>query len=127
MRKRLTGAETRLERAVQRECNRHAGDYDEGVSGFLDDLFYGGCASGMVGSLVYYNDTIPFYKRHQEEIDALLGAMLDDCGCSPAQLFGDNWDDSDPLAHRTHNHNLLAWFGFEETARRLADRNGYEG
>jgi len=41
-------------------------------------------------------------------------------------LFGDKWDKSDPFADDTNNQNLLAWFGFEETARRLADKNGIE-
>lgn len=60
--KRLSGAETDLEKAVQRICNDYAEDYYDGVVGFLKDLQYG-CASGIVAELVYYSDTVKFYKN----------------------------------------------------------------
>ena len=41
-------------------------------------------------------------------------------------LFGDKWETDDPMALATFNQNLLAWFGFEETARRMADALGWE-
>ena len=40
----------------------------------------------------------------------------------PMNIFGKKWDDEDPLAYYDYNQNLLAWFGFEETLRKL----GYE-
>ncbi len=36
------------------------------------------------------------------------------------ELFGKKWDAEDPLATDDFNQNLLAWFGFEETLRNLA-------
>lgn len=123
--KRIKGAETKLEKAVQAEINKHASDYESGAEGFLKDLMYGGCQSGIVGSLVYYSDTIKFFTKHKDEINELLRDMLSDCGCPVQQLLKD-WDTDDPLAMDMPNQNLLAWFGFEETARRLADRNGIE-
>ena len=126
--KKITGAKTKLEKAVQAEINRHAQDYaDTGAKGFLKDLIQGGCRSGMVGSLVYYKDTIPFYKKHKAEITAMLKETLSDTGIkSPAELFGDKWDTEDIFAEETTNQNLLAWFGFEETARKIASDNGIE-
>ena len=118
--------ETKLERYVARWINKQAKDYDNGAEGVLKDLFYGGCQSGMVGELIYYADTVPFYKRHMSEIDALLKDTMKDTGLQPAELFGDRWDSDDPLARDTYNQTLLAWFGFEETARKLADRAGLE-
>lgn len=127
MKKTIKGAKTKLEKAVQPELNSHAQDYDNGAKGFLDDLFQGGCQSGIVGSLIYYKDTIPFYKKHKKEITAMLKENLSETGLkSPAELFGDKWDTEDIFAEETQNQNLLAWFGFEETARHLADRNGIE-
>ncbi len=39
-------------------------------------------------------------------------------GCfSLSEIFGKDFDDEDPLITDTHNQNLLAWFGFEETLR----------
>jgi len=126
--KKLTGAKTALEKAVQKSINELAEDYpDTGAAGVIEDLMQGGCASGMVPELVYYRDTDIFYKRHIEEINALLANTLADTGCScPADLFGDKWCQRDPLARLVTNVNLLAWFGYEETARALADRNGIE-
>ena len=126
--KKLTGAKTALEKAVQKSINELAEDYpDTGVAGVIEDLMQGGCASGMVPELVYYRDTDIFYKRHIEEINALLANTLADTGCScPADLFGDKWCQRDPLARLVTNVNLLAWFGYEETAQALANRNGIE-
>lgn len=117
---------TRLEKAVAKWINEQAADYDESVEGPLKDLAQGGCQSGLVSHLIYYTDTVEFYKKHAKEIDAMLARTCDDTGCTPSKLFGDKWDSDDPMARDTHNQNLLAWFGFEETARSIADTNGIE-
>jgi len=44
---------------------------------------------------------------------------------SPANVFGNKWDNEDPFAENTNNKNLLAWFGYEETARDLENQLGY--
>lgn len=124
--RKITGAKTRLERNVQKWVNEQAAEYDSGAEGVLKDLFYGGCASGMVGHLIYYADTLKFFATHRREISALLSELVANTGDSPEKLFGDKWDKLDPLAQETQNRNLLAWFGFEETARHLADRNEIE-
>ena len=80
-----------------------------------------GCQTGVVGHLIYYSDTVKYYDDHKDEINELLYNLLWGCGFkSPSELFGDKWDDEDPLALDTYNKNLLAWFGFEETMRNLA-------
>ena len=125
--KKIKGAGTRLEKAVQKEINSNASDYNDGAVEYLEDLMQGGCQSGMVSGLIYYNDTVKFYKAHKAEIKSMLVDMLAETGYTdPIGLFGDKWDKTDPFADDTNNQNLLAWFGFEETARRLADRNGIE-
>ena len=130
--KRLTvKAETRLEGAARAWINRQAADYNSGVEGVLKDLFYGGCSSGMVSELIYTRDCVKFYQKHRRDISELLKQALDDTGCGgPGELFTNpncmEWDKSDPLAQEDGNRNLLAWFGFEEAARRLAERQGIE-
>lgn len=124
--KKITGAKTRLERHVQNWINEHSTGYESGVEGVLKDLFEGGCQSGMVGHLIYYIDTVKFFQTHRREISALLSELIADTGEPPEKLFGDKWDKSDPFAQETLNRNLLAWFGFEETARHLAGRNEIE-
>ena len=118
--------ETRLEKVARCWLNRQGQNYDDGPRGALKDLAYGGCASGMVGNLCYYADTLKFYRRHSKDINDLLVVMVDDTGMSVPELFGDKWDDKDPLAMDRFNRNLLAWFGFEEAARCVASRAGLE-
>jgi hypothetical protein len=115
--------ETALQRHVARWLNSEGRERDDGATGAYRDLMHGGCSSGVVGHLIYYRDTVKFYKRHQREIDILLRDTLDDCGGPVADLFKRaGWDDSDPLAREAGNQNILAWFGFEESARFVYER-----
>jgi len=91
------------------------------IETYINDLMYGGCQSGIEGSLIYYSDTIEFYKKYQREIKDLLKETLDQTGFnSPKEVFGDKWEEDDIFAEDTNNQNLLAWFGFEETIRQIA-------
>ena len=93
----------------------------EDIEAYINDLLYGGCQSGIEGSLIYYSDTIAFYKKYQTEIKELLKELLEETGFkSPEELFGKKWDSDDIFAEDTNNQNLLAWFGFEETVRKIA-------
>lgn len=94
-------------------------DYDDKTYIFRDVL-YAGCQSGIVGELIYYRDTVAFYKRYREQINNLLSETMSGTGLySLTELFGDKWDAEDPLATEIYNQNLLAWFGFEETLRNI--------
>ena len=92
----------------------------------IENILNCGCESGIVGELIYYHDTLKFYKKFQHEIIDLLNNLLRDCDCSISKLFGDKWDKEDPLACEEVNQNLLAWFGFEETLRNIANEFGIE-
>lgn len=123
-----TTGETRLEKTCRLWLNARGRDYGNGWQGAYSDLEQGGCQSGMVSELIYYKDTISFYKKHAGEIGDLLKRAIEDGGaCSPADIFGDKWDKADPLAFDPLNQNLLAWFAFEETCSRLASANGGQG
>lgn len=95
------------------------GDYDDKSSIFKDVLYYG-CQSGTIGFLIYYSDTVAFYKRYKNEINELLYEALYSTGLSIQELFGDRFEKEDPLCNDHYNQNLLAWFGFEEALRDLA-------
>ena len=89
-------------------------------SGIFTDVLYHGCQSGIVGELIYYTDTVRFYKQYHSEINELLYDTMNGTGLyAPSDLFGEKWDKEDPLAQECHNQNLLAWFGFEETLRNI--------
>jgi hypothetical protein len=114
-----------LQKHVEKWLKEAGKNYEAGEEGAWKDLEYGGCQSGMVSQLIYYKDTLSFYKKYQEEINELLVDALDNTGSSVNELFGDKWDKTDPLARDTNNRNLLAWFGFEETAYRIAGSKGW--
>lgn len=118
---------TTLERHVAKWLRSQAKGYpDTGMQGAVNDLLHGGCASGIVGHLIYTIDCVRFYRRHRAEISALLTQTLDDHGCHlPGALFRE-WDQSDPLAHDSANQTTLAHFAFEETARALCAQAGLE-
>jgi len=95
------------------------GNYEDKKNIFTDVLHYG-CQSGTVGFLIYFHDTIAFYKKYQDEINELLSDAMSDSGLYDlSELFGDKWDKEDPLIRDCSNQNLLAWFGFEETLRNI--------
>ena len=94
-------------------------DYDDKKHIFTDVLHYG-CQSGAVGFLIWYSDTVRFYKQYKDEIDELLYDLMNGTGIySLPELFGDKWDKEDPLGNNDFNMNLLAWFGFEEAMRNI--------
>ena len=80
---------------------------DQEVKDFFQNLIWHGCVSGMIGSLVYYADTHKFFDEFYEDIEDLRCEYEDEF-CSPLKINGDlkNW---------------LAWFGFEEMARKIYD------
>lgn len=94
-------------------------NYDDKKNIFTDVLYYG-CQSGTVGFLIYYSDTVRFYKQYKDEIDNLLYETMSETGIYVLKdLFGKRWDEEDPLGNGDYNMNLLAWFGFEETLRNI--------
>ena len=84
----------------------------------IDEMEEHGCVSGIVSELIYYTDTVAFFKEHQEEINEILKENIESTGLGIHELFRD-FDQSDPLCLENHNKNLLAWFGFEEAVSRL--------
>lgn len=91
----------------------------------MEDLQRYGCVSGMIGELIYYDDTTKFFDEYKEEINEMLSNVIEGTGCSMEELFGDKFDKEDPLVIDYSNKNLLAWFGFEETVNNLYE-NIYE-
>jgi len=101
-----------IENIVKADAEEYGQDY-------LQNVCTHGCVSGMVGNLIYYYDTLKFYSDHKEEINELLTELVKGTGLNIFELFGDKLEVEDPLFLKTQNQNLLAWFGYEEVARRL--------
>jgi hypothetical protein len=119
-------AKTPLEKRIVSILKYNLQDYDN-LKSLIKDILYNGLQSGIISDLIYYNDTLAFYKRYKKEIDVLLKDIMNESGAnSPANIFGKKWDNEDWSVQDTNNRNLLAWFGFEEKTRELADKLGYE-
>lgn len=110
---------SKLRNAVITDLLSYSSD-SEDILSYAKDTLNHGCQSGNVGQLIYYTDTVKFFKRHKSDILAELDNLLSDCGFEmPSQLFGDKWNKSDYSLTDTQNQNLLAWFGYEEMVRNI--------
>ena len=59
---------------TKRVCNYvigRWGDYNDKKYIFTDVL-HNGCCSGVVSELIYYYDTVRFYKQYRQEINEML-------------------------------------------------------
>jgi len=91
---------------------------EEDVTSFLEDVTQYGCVSGMVGALIYYTDTLKWYKKFKADINQLIKDETDSYGENVLTMLN-GWDDSDPLIFDTPNQNLLAWYSFETVCNRI--------
>jgi len=118
-------AKTPLEKRIVSILKYKLQDYNN-LKSLINDVLSNGLQSGIINDLIYYKDTLAFYKRYKKEIDILLKDIMNETGSnSPADVFGNKWDKEDFFIQDTNNRNLLAWFGFEEKTRELADKLGY--
>jgi len=118
--------ENDLEKFVFNWLNEKATDYDSGIKGVLEDLFHGGCASGFVSDLIYYSDTIAFYRDHKDDIWDLAIEQAEEVGHKNVFEMLAILNGTENVGGTDQFENLMAWYAFEETARRLADRAGIE-
>jgi hypothetical protein len=117
----FNAAESELERAVARIAGERESE------DFIRDVLSGGCINGKVEELIYTVDCVAFYRKHKRDIQKLVTELMSDCGTDSMKgLFGDKFDAEDPFCEEDENQNLLAWFGFEEALRMLADRIGLD-
>lgn len=103
----LKGNESELEKEVITDLLEYLGDEsEEDLISYVKDIINHGCISGVVSKMIYYIDTKKFFIKHMDEILELYSDLKEDLG-------------SDPL--KEVNSNNLAWLGYEETVRKIAD------
>ncbi len=113
----FNAAETELERAVARIAGERESE------DFIRDVLSGGCINGTVGELIYTADCVAFYRKHKKDIQKLVTELMSECGTDSMKgLFGCKFEAEDPFCEEDENQNLLAWFGFEEALKTLAER-----
>lgn len=79
-------------------------DYQEG---YIQDVLNNGCQSGMVSGLIYFNQTKDFFVEYLDDIEEILEDIKDSTG-----------EEFSPSSPR---YNHLAWLGYEETMRKIAE------
>ena len=109
-------------KGLRYEVVKYALDYhntDDEIKSFFSDLLNHGCVSGMINSLIYYSDTNKFYKKHENEIEELINNISDDFGYKTRAEAVNSLNGIKETIEQ--ERNLLAWFGFEETARKISE------
>jgi hypothetical protein len=96
------------------------------IKATLEDLMHGGCQSGFVSELCYYNQTTAFYDKYEDEIWELLEDMADQMGEHNALALIGTFNGAKNVGSAAQFKNLLAWAAFEETARNIANQIGIE-
>lgn len=77
---------------------------DNEIKDFFSDLLKHGCQSGIISTLIYYDDTKRFYIKYMDEIHELIEELENDIGL---------------IKVNGNRSNFYAWLAFEETARNL--------
>lgn len=89
----------------------------ENIESWLEDLLQHGCISGMT-SLVYYKDTCNFYQSFKKDIWELAYEQMQEFGNSNILELIASLNGAKDVGSI---ENLMAWYGFEETARQIAN------
>lgn len=84
---------------------------DYPIESVLNDLLSHGCQSGMVSGLIYTKDCQDFYDKYYDQIEDLIYDLEDSTGENVM-----TWNKS-----KIDRKNFLAWLGFEEMAREIAN------
>ena len=89
----------------------HIDEYDKPEE-YFEDVLQNGCQSGIVGELIYFYQTKEFFKDYCDDILELYKHYVEEGIRIPQAEHMDS--------------NGLAWFGFEEALRMIADQLNIE-
>ena len=86
---------------------------DSSFEEVVEEVLEHGCVTGIVGSLMYYYQTKAFFDRHKDAINELAHELSED-------IYGNKYSIYKNLQYEC-NKNTMAWFGFEEMTRIIAE------
>ena len=87
----------------------------------LEEITNHGCVNGCVSSLIYYEDTVKFHDKFEEEIWELLYNNYIDLGCSSIPDLISTFNGSKNVETLRQFKNLLAWYAVEEISRQILE------
>lgn len=85
------------------------GDDVEGAfASFIEDLQYGGCASGLVGDFIYTADCESFYVCHMDDLEEFIAVLESEIG---------------PVSNKRElpRATFVCWLCFEEFCHTLSN------
>jgi len=101
------------------EVSNDLDDFDtiEDIKRYLEEVTINGGQTGIISSLIYYNDTNAFYDRNEQEIEDLIQEYKEELGYKSRCEFMNslNGQAEDLIQEK----NLLCWFAYEETAKKI--------
>ena len=109
---------TELMKAVVDDILNQDKDYQQD---YITDVLKHGCQSGVVSSLIYYNDTSDFYNKYSDDIYNLLYADMQDFGYQSIPEMIASLNGAKDVGSDEQYKNLLAWYGYERTMRDIHD------
>ena len=96
-----------LKREVAEIIIDEAGENNEEIVAYLENVTTYGCVNSTVSSLIYYSDTEAFFNRHADEIFELIEGMAEEGVIDKNRL--------------ELSKNNLAWTAFELVAWEIRD------
>jgi hypothetical protein len=109
---------TQLNSNVYRIILNHA-DNDTELKTWLEDLLKGGCKSGMVSELIYYDDTVKFFDDNEDDIIDLCTELTEEQGHTNLLSFLASLNGASNVGDFRQLKNLLSWLAFEEISHRI--------
>ena len=91
---------------------------DSSLETVINEVLQYGCISGIVGSLIYYYQTEEFFTKHKDAINELAHELSEEIYGNPFEIY-----------HNLNggcSKNNMAWFGFEEMTRIIANEMDLE-
>jgi len=87
----------------------------------LEEVVKHGCVNGCVSSLIYYEDTVKFHDKFEEEIWEMLYDEYIDFGFNSIPEYIASFNGSKNVGSLEQFKNLLAWYAVENVARQILD------
>ena len=86
----------------------------------ISDVANHGCSGGTISDLIYYEDTVKFYDKHEDEIWDELNNLSLDLGEWPISVIK-GMNGSKHIDSLGQLKNLLSWWICEHIAQRIID------
>lgn len=109
------------------DADEYDGELAEQLMSRLEDIRYGGCVSGMVGSLCYHHQTSKVFDDYKTEIEEYVAGGIEATGVASIYELIRGLDPCDPFMSNVQNKNAIVWYVYEMICCELNDDLENEG